>query len=438
VSVTVVGIGADGWPGLAPPARTALEKAAVVLGAPRQLDLLPVLVTATRETWPSPLLPALPGLLDRHARADLVVLASGDPMFFGIGSTVLRHRPDAVVVSHPSSLALAAARLGWTEQDVVTVSAVGRPLAAVRAALAPQRRLLVLADAAETPGRVAALLVGAGYGQARMTVLASLGAEHETRTDGVAADWDVRPGDDPLAVVAIACPPQPDDDLLGRAPGLPDTAYEHDGQLTKAELRAVSVAALRPLPGQLLWDVGGGAGSIGIEWCRADPAARAITVEARDDRAARIRANAERLGVPALRVLEGRAPEVLAGLDAPDAVFVGGGVSEPGMLETCRSALRAGGRLVANAVTVEGEAALVAARAEHGGSLRRVAVSRAAPVGRYLAWKAMAPVTQWVFRAGREAGREAGPDAAPEVRKDSFQTFSVRKPSSIMPPWRTP
>jgi precorrin-6B C5,15-methyltransferase / cobalt-precorrin-6B C5,C15-methyltransferase len=427
VSVTVVGIGADGWPGLAPPARTALEKAAVVLGAPRQLDLLPASITADGEPWPSPLMPALPGLLERHARAELVVLASGDPMFFGIGSTVLRLRPDAVVVSHPSSLALAAGRLGWTEQDVVTVSAVGRPLAAVRAALAPNRRILVLADSAETPARLAALLVGAGYGAARLSVLTSLGAEHESRTDGTAADW-VATTTDPLAVVAVTCPALPDDDLLGRTPGLPDGAYDHDGQLTKAELRALSVAALRPLPGQLLWDVGGGAGSIGIEWCRAEPTARAIAVETRADRAARITANAEALGVPALRVVEGQAPEALAGMEAPDAVFVGGGVSVPGMLDACRTALRAGGRLVANAVTVEGEAALAAARVEHGGSIRRIAVSRAAPVGRYLGWKALAPVTQWIFRAGGSG-----------VRNDSFQTLDVREPSSITPPpWRTP
>ena len=427
MSVTVVGIGADGWPGLAPPARAALEKAAVVLGGRRHLDLLPDAITAEREAWPTPLMPALPGLLDRHARAELVVLASGDPMFFGVGAAVLRHRPDAVVLGHPSSLALAAARMGWPEQDVVTVSAVGRPLAAVRAALAPGRRLLVLADAADTPARLAALLVGAGYGAARLCVLGSLGAEHESRTEGVAADWDA-PAGDPLAVVALTCPERPDDDLLGRAPGLPDDAYSHDGQLTKAELRALSVAALRPLPGQLLWDVGGGAGSVGIEWCRAEPTARAVAIESRPDRAARITANAESLGVPALRVVVGRAPEALAELDAPDAVFVGGAVSAPGMLDACLAALRPGGRLVANAVTLEGEAALAAAVSEHGGEIRRIAVARATPVGRYLGWHAMAPVTQWVLRA--------------DVRKVPLSACSpgldVREPSSITPPWRTP
>ncbi|MDL5158847.1 precorrin-6y C5,15-methyltransferase (decarboxylating) subunit CbiE [Actinomycetospora termitidis] len=425
MSVTVVGIGADGWPGLAAPARTACEKAAVVLGAPRQLDLLPDAVTARREEWPAPLMPSLPGLLDRLGGDELVVLASGDPMFFGIGTSVLRLRPDATVVPHPSSVALACGRLGWAEQDVVVLSAVGRPLDAVRAALAPRRRLLVLADSGALPGRLAALLVGAGYGAARLTVLGSLGAEHETRVDGVAASWNA-PDGDPLAIVAVDCPALPDDGLLGRAPGLPDDAYAHDGQLTKAEMRALSVAALRPLPGQLLWDVGGGAGSIGIEWCRAEPTARAIAVESREDRAARITANATTLGVPNVRVVPGRAPEVLAGLEAPDAVFVGGGVSAPGMLDACRRALRPGGRLVANAVTMEGEAALAAARTEYGGEIRRIAVSRGRPVGRYLGWKALAPVTQWVLHVG---SRDGTPPTS-----DGGDIGDVPPPTP--PPWR--
>ncbi|MFC5063301.1 precorrin-6y C5,15-methyltransferase (decarboxylating) subunit CbiE [Actinomycetospora atypica] len=423
MSVTVVGIGADGWPGLAAPARTACERAAVVLGAPRQLDLLPSSVGARREAWPAPLVPSLPHLLEQHGGGELVVLASGDPMFFGIGSSVLRLRPDAVVVPHPSSVALACARLGWAEQDVVVLSAVGRPVEAVRAALAPRRRLLVLADSGALPGRLAALLVGAGYGEARLTVLGSLGAAHESRVEGTARAWSA-PDGDPLAVVAIDCPALPDDALLGRAPGLPDDAYAHDGQLTKAEMRTLSVAALRPLPGQLLWDVGGGAGSVGIEWCRAEPTARAVAIEDRADRAERIAANASTLGVPGVRVVRGRAPEVLAGLEAPDAVFVGGGVSAPGMLDVCRRALRSGGRLVANAVTLEGEAALAAAQAEHGGTIRRIAVSRAAPVGRYLGWKALAPVTQWILRVGDDGAR-----ASPDVHD---------VPPPTPPPWRIP
>jgi precorrin-6Y C5,15-methyltransferase (decarboxylating) len=397
VSVTVVGVGADGWSGLAEPARAALTDAEVVLGSGRQLDLLPPSVSARREAWPSPMMPALPGLIEKFAAARLAVLASGDPMFFGVGAAVAALCAGVRVLPHPSSVALACARLGWAAQDVEVLSAVARPLDTVRAALAPARRLLVLVSEATAASELAALLVDAGYGAAALTVLGSLGAEHETRVDGVAASWAHPPGD-ALAVVAITCPATPADPLLGRAPGLPDDAYDHDGQLTKAEVRALTVAALRPVPGALLWDVGGGAGSVGIEWMRHHPACRAVTVEARADRAARIGANAARLGVPALHVVVGQAPEALADLEAPDAVFVGGGVSVPGMIATCWERLGPGGRLVANAVTVEGEQALAAARTAHGGALRRIGVERAEPVGRFVGWRALAGVTQLVQR----------------------------------------
>ncbi|GAA4901274.1 precorrin-6Y C5,15-methyltransferase (decarboxylating) [Actinomycetospora succinea] len=396
MSVTVVGIGAEGWPGLGEPARRALEKADVVLGAPRQLALLPSL-SAEQVTWPTPLMASLPGLLDEHADRELAVLASGDPTFYGIGSAVLARDPAAAVLPAPSSAALACARLGWAAQDVEVLSTVGRPLAAVRAALAPRRRLLVLVPDGETPAALAAALTTWGYGAATLTVLGSLGAPEESRVDGRAEEW-THPAGDPLAVVAVACPEVPADELLGRAPGLPDDAYAHDGQLTKSEVRTLSVAALRPVPGALLWDVGGGAGSIGIEWMRHHAACRAVTVEVREDRAARIRENASALGVPALRVVVGRAPEALADLDPPDAVFVGGGASAPGMLDTVWEALRPGGRLVVNTVTVEGEAALVAFRAAHGGALRRIAVERVAPVGRFGGWRALAGVTQLIHR----------------------------------------
>lgn len=399
MSVTVVGIGADGWPGLGEPARGALEKADVVLGAPRHLALLPPL-RADHVTWPSPLRPALPGLLAEHADRTLVVLASGDPTFYGIGSAVLAHAPGATVLPAPSSLALACARLGWAAQDVDVLSSVGRPLEAVRAALAPRRRLLVLVPDADAPAALAAALTSWGYGDATLTVLGSLGAPGESRVEGRASAW-IHPPGDPLAVVAVTCPDVPDDALLGRAPGLPDDVYDHDGQLTKAEVRALSVAALRPAPGALLWDVGGGAGSIGIEWMRHHPGARAVSVEVREDRAARITANAAALGVPGLRVVVGRAPGVLADLDPPDAVFVGGGASAPGMLDTVWDALRPGGRLVVNTVTVEGEAALTAFRAAHGGALRRIGVERVAPVGRFGGWRAFASVTQLTHRKDR-------------------------------------
>jgi precorrin-6B C5,15-methyltransferase / cobalt-precorrin-6B C5,C15-methyltransferase len=329
------------------------------------------------------------------------VLASGDPMFHGIGATLARLvGPDRLdVVPHPSSVSLACARLGWPVDGVEVVNACGRPLARVRRVLAPGARILVLGEDATTPGALAALLVDTGYGASTLTVLAQLGGPGERRTRGSAHDW-THPPDDPLNVVAVACVADPGAPARGEVPGLPDDAYDHDGQLTKREVRAVTLAHLAPRPGELLWDVGAGNGSIGIEWSRAHRTCRAVAVESHDARAARIAANAAALGVPSLRVVHGRAPAALAGLPAPDVVFLGGGLTSPGVLDACWTALRPGGRLVANAVTLEAEAVLAAEYARRGGALTRVAVSRSAPVGGFTGWRPAMPVTIWSTTKG--------------------------------------
>ncbi|SDJ57467.1 precorrin-6Y C5,15-methyltransferase (decarboxylating) [Nonomuraea maritima] len=393
--ITVVGIGADGWDGLAPAAKRALEGAEVLMGASRQLELVPD-SAAERVTWPSPLLPALPALMDTYAGREICVLASGDPMFHGIGSTLVRLLgPDAVrVLPHVSSLSLACARLGWPVEQVDVVSLVGRPAAALNAALLPGRRVVVLGSGADSPSLVAGLLAGLGYGPSPMTVLCDLGAASEAVVRATADTWK---GTAPSAlnVIAVECVPGPDAEPLARVPGLPDSAYEHDGQLTKREVRAVSLSRLAPLPGELLWDVGAGAGSIAVEWMRSHPSCRAVAVESRADRAAGVARNADRLGVPALRVVTGRAPGALAGLPTPDAVFVGGGATVPGLLDACWQALRPGGRLVVNAVTLESEAVVAAWYARLGGDLVRLAVQRASPVGSFTGWRAAMPVTVW-------------------------------------------
>lgn len=392
--IAVVGIGADGWPGLAEPARAAIRAAGVLLGSRRQLDLVPDEVRAERIAWPSPMLPALPGLLDVHDGRSVCVLASGDPMFYGIGATLARLvGPQRLrVVPHPSSVALACARLGWPAEDVDVVSLVGRDVDTLHRWLHPDRRLLVLSADGRTPAAVAALLVRRGFGSSSLRVLESLGAATETHHDASAAAWGDRTAG-PLAIVAVHC--QGDGALVPAVPGLPDDAYDHDGQLTKREIRAITVARLMPVPGQLLWDVGAGAGSIAIEWCRTHPACRAVAVERDPARAARIGANARALGVPGLPVVTGDAPVALAALEPPDAVFVGGGVTAPGMLDVCWDALKPGGRLVVNAVTVESESAVAGARGRFGGDLTRIAVSRAAPVGGFTGWRPAMPVTQW-------------------------------------------
>ena len=401
--LTVVGIGADGWEGLAKPSRAGLKAADVVLGGPRQLALLPPSVSGKRVELPSPLLPDLLATLDQFDGMRVAVLASGDPMFFGIGSTLVRLLGPArlTVLPHPSSVSLAAARLGWALDTVEVVSMVGRPLQALYPALQPGQRLFVLVASADGAQRVRDFLHDRGYGDSPTTVLAQLGGplEQVSAPDGE---------HDPLAIVAIECRPDESTLVLPRVPGLPDDAFEHDGQITKREVRAMALAALVPIPGQILWDIGAGSGSVGIEWMRAHPSCRAYAIEPRADRRERVGRNADLLGVPGLEIIAGAAPEALAGLPRPDAVFVGGAVSVPGVIEAGLEALDAGGRLVANAVTLETEMVLANWYSTLGGSLTRLAVQRAEPVGGFTGWRPAMPVTQWAYRKTRSYRLRAG------------------------------
>ncbi|MFD5424906.1 precorrin-6y C5,15-methyltransferase (decarboxylating) subunit CbiE [Streptomyces sp. NPDC127084] len=389
-------MGADGWSGLPEVTRAALSEAEVLIGGERQLALLPAECGGKRVSWPSPLRPAVPGLLTAYAGRRIAVLASGDPMFYGIGRALAEELgADALrVLPHPSSVSYACARLGWPLEDTETVTLVGRPLASLTAALHHGRRLLVLSAGAATPAEVAGLLCERGYGPSRIRVIEQLGSPREAQVSGTADDWEHPPGD-PLNIVAVECVRAPGALRLSAAPGLPDEAYENDGQLTKRHVRAATLAALAPAPGELLWDIGGGSGSIAVEWMRTHRTCRAITVERDPVRAARIGRNAEALGVPGLRVVTAAAPSGLAGLPAPDAVFIGGGLTAPGLLEACWEALPVGGRLVANTVTLESEALLADWYRRHGGELVRLAVAHAVPVGTFTGWRQAMPVTQW-------------------------------------------
>ncbi|MGW6719191.1 precorrin-6y C5,15-methyltransferase (decarboxylating) subunit CbiE [Streptomyces sp. NPDC054995] len=394
--VAVVGIGADGWSGLTGTAREALREAEVLIGGARQLDLLPPDCAGVRVAWPSPLRPAVPRLLAEHGERRIAVLASGDPMFYGIGRALAEELgPQRLhVLPHPSSVSYACARLGWPLEDTEVVTLVGRPVSRLSSSLYEGRRLLVLSADASTPATVAALLTAHGFGPSRLRVLEQLGGEGETYVDGVAGTWEHPPGDR-LNVIAIECRASAEALRLGTVPGLPDEAYEHDGQLTKRHIRAATLGTLAPAPGELLWDVGGGSGSIAIEWLRAHPSCRAVSVERDPVRAERITRNAERLGVPGLRVVTGPAPSSLAGLPSPDAVFIGGGLTAPGLLDACWEALRPGGRLVANTVTLESEALLAQRHKAYGGELVRLSVAHAVPVGGFTGWRQAMPVTQW-------------------------------------------
>jgi precorrin-6B C5,15-methyltransferase / cobalt-precorrin-6B C5,C15-methyltransferase len=392
--VTVVGIGADGWRSLTEDARVVLAAAPAIAGSVRQLALLPELA-GRRVPLPAPLLDNLDELVRENP--GLCVLASGDPTLHGIGATLARRLGAAAVRILPgvSSVALACARLGWPQQEVTVVSLVSQRPDAALAAMQPGARLIVLCRDRQTPVQLARLLTDRGWGGSELTVLELLGGPGERVSPIVRAAELITAGQADLCLLAVIARPGAGTPVSGRTPGLPDSVYETDGQLTRRELRALALAVLRPGPGALLWDVGAGSGSIGIEWMRADPLARAVAVEARPDRAARVSRNAAALGVPGLQVVTGTAPAALAALPDPDAVFIGGGVTAAGMLQTCWQRLRPGGRLVAHAVTIESETTLHGCQQEHGGELVKVAVSYCEPLGGFTTWRPALPVTQW-------------------------------------------
>jgi precorrin-6Y C5,15-methyltransferase (decarboxylating) len=392
----VVGIPAGGWTELGESARTVIAAAEVLIGGRRHLDLVPAGQGVERLTWPSPLRPALSGLLEQTANRRTVVLASGDPLVSGIGSSLIELLGADAVRIHPavSSVALARARLGWPSEEIRTVSVVGRDLDLVRRHVAPAQKLIVLSSGAETPVALAELLTDAGYGQSVLTVLGDLGTDRESRLEAIAVDPTELADAPALNIVAVDCRPDPSTVVLGGVPGLPDDAYDHDGQLTKRDLRAAALSRLAPAPGELLWDLGAGAGSVAIEWSRTDPRCRAVAIEQHPDRAARIAANAARLGVPGLEVIIAEGSGALDGLPQPDAIFVGGGAT-PELLDRGWRRLPAGGRMVVHAVTVETEQILVQAWQAYGGELIRISVERLEPLGTLHGWKPARPVVQW-------------------------------------------
>ncbi|HCS41482.1 MAG TPA: cobalamin biosynthesis bifunctional protein CbiET [Pseudomonas sp.] len=389
--LTVVGIGEDGFKGLGKNARRALLGASRIMGGQRQLDLLPVCIRGERQLWPSPF--SLEPVLTLRGEPTCV-LASGDPMFFGVGASLARRLPsdEMLILPAPSSCSLAAARMGWPLQDVVTLSVVARPIAALNAQLFSGVRLLVLSNDGQSPAAIATLLRERGFGPSRLCVLEHLGGEAERRIDGVANDW-TDPAIADLNLIAIECIAEAGTPRLSRLAGLPDSAFKHDGQLTKRDVRAITLARLAPVPGELLWDVGAGSGSIGIEWMRAHPSCRALAIEADEGRQQLIEHNRDALGVPGLQLIRGSAPQALDGLERPDAIFIGGGVTREGVLETCWSQLKPGGRLIANAVTLQSEMTLMAWREQHGGELTRIHIAQAQPLGDFDTWRQALPIT---------------------------------------------
>jgi precorrin-6Y C5,15-methyltransferase (decarboxylating) len=387
--IVVVGIGADGMAGLAPAARAELARATVIYGSRRQLELLDDTIAATRREWPSPMLPALQTLLD-GAAADVHVVASGDPLLHGIGNTLIRlFGSDRVaVLPHVSSVTLACSRVGWAVQDTEVISLVtAEPHTAVRRG----GRAVVMSRDGAGPAALARLLTDTGRGDSEITVLEQLGGPAERRRDATAREWAANPPDDVDDLNVVAVNYLPDDRRLSV---LPEDCFAHDGQITKQSIRAVTLAALAPRPGRLLWDVGAGSGSIAVEWCRSGSGCTAVAFERDEQRRKRIADNAVAFGASV--EVRGAAPDAFFGAPPPSAVFVGGGLTAPGLLEMCFERLSVGGRLVANVVTVESEAVLAQWYSRLGGELRRFQHYLGEPLGGFTGWRPAMPVTQWL------------------------------------------
>ncbi len=389
--LTIVGIGEDGAAGLSASAQTAIADADVVTGAVRHLALLPAL-TGAIIPWPVPFDHGIAGLLEHRGRP-VVMLVSGDPFWFGAGTSITRHLASGEWVAHPvpSTFSLAAARLGWPIDTTICLGLHAAPLARLRPHIVAGQRALLLVRDGDAVAAVARYLEGLGFGGSTLQVLEALGGPRERVRETTAAALDF---DDIAHPVAIGIVFAGSGRTMPRTAGLPDSWFEHDGQITKSPIRALTLSALAPKPGETLWDIGGGSGSIGIEWLLTHASTQAVAFEADPVRAARARTNAAALGVDRLNVVEGRAPAILQGHAAPHAVFVGGGLSDA-MLEYMWSDLATGTRLVANAVTLESEALLARWHGLKGGTLLRIELSDSTPIGTRRGWRARYPVVQW-------------------------------------------
>ncbi len=400
--LSIIGIGEDGVDGLSPVARQLVSRAELVLGGKRHLALADSLILGQRLSWPSPIGNILPEM-EKYRGRPVVVLATGDPFHYGVGDMLMRsfRADETLCLPQPSAFSLAASRLGWSQQDVSLVSLHGRALEGIVRYLQPQARILALSWDGQTPAKLAKFLAERGMGASSIAVLEHLGGPKERIRKTTVASFDL--GDvAALNIIAIEVDTAAEAMVVPLAPGLEDALFEHDGQLTKREIRAVTLSALAPRQGELLWDIGLGAGSIAIEWLLRHPSMKAVGIEADAGRSARAARNAANLGAPDLEIVHGRAPEALAGLLTPDAVFIGGGLSKASVFDAAWTALKPGGRLVANAVSLASEARLIDLFQRHGGELVRLEVARSGKAGsgegKVFVWRPAAPIIQWRVR----------------------------------------
>ncbi len=394
--LTVIGIEEGGAELLSPLALLRIAAADVLIGGKRHLAMIEN-ETCERWSWKSPFASSIDDIEAVRGKR-VVILASGDPLWFGVGNKIARRFSDKEIEIIParSVFSLAAAHLHWSLADCECITLHGRPLGRMERGLYPGSRMILLSRDGTTPAMVAKMLLERGFGDSLITVLEHLGGEQENVRTAIAADFDLQNIAD-LNCVAVECEAGNNAQWQGRAVGLPDDAFAHDGQITKQMVRAITLAKLKPFPSGHLWDVGAGCGSIAVEWMRAGHYASADAIESKPERLAFISENKTRFGLAHLNVVEGSAPEALSGLPIPDAIFIGGGFASPGVFDICLNALKPGGRMVVNVVTLESQAQMIALQKIHGGELARIAIEQAAPLGNFQSWKPAMPVVQWVL-----------------------------------------
>ena len=384
--MTIIGIGEDGLAGLSEASRKALDQAETVFGGERHLKL--ARIDGRAKPWPVPFDAAC--VLARRGRPT-VVLASGDPFWHGAGSSLAAQLGPGEWTAHsaPSTFSLAAARLGWRLEEVACIALHAAPFERLVPLLARGQRVICLVRDAGAAADLARWLSAHGFGASKFWTLTALGGPRESVSEARAQSYSADSAGVPLAV-AIETEGAAG---LSRASGLPDDLFQNDGQMTKRPVRALALSALAPRPRELLWDIGAGSGSISVEWALCGGSA--IAIEAREDRAANIAANAASFGLAhKIAVVTGRAPAALAGLEKPDAIFIGGGL-DVAMFDALWPLPTQGGRLVAHAVTLETEALLSSLQQQYGGELLRIEIAHAAPLGRMRSWEASRPIVQW-------------------------------------------
>lgn len=404
MALTIIGVGEAGVSALGAQAKASIRAGQLIIAAPRFHDgVMAVKPGATIENWPSPFSDIYDLIAARHGQ-NIVVLATGDPMWFGAGASLIAHfgAEECEVMPGVSGFQMAAARMGWPLSGCETLTVHGRPVNALIPRLYPRGRLLVIGQDETTPAKIAALLCEHGYGQSQMSVLASVGGDQEQRFDitANAVGDQIFP---PFHIIAIACPANaPRESVVV----LPDSAFENDGKLTKRDVRASAIAKLAPFPGAVMWDVGSGSGAVAIDFLRNAPRGKAFAIDRNADQIAMAERNALQNGVVSLHSVAvdvAAANAALTDLPQPDAIFIGGGLSAQ-VIEQCQAALRPGGVLVAHAVTLESEQTLMGVWQATGGAMARLSMHHADPVGAFHGWRPLMPVTQLCWHKTMDEG----------------------------------